>query len=87
MDELHELHITINSRYTKDIEALGYLEQKKKDNLHKLKVGEYISDKNNNIIIIHACPDREIFKLDIKSFLDDLSIDQSWVEEAIFTVI
>ena len=87
MDDQHMLHITIDSRYAREIEGLGYLHQKDENSWHKPEIGEFKFDESRNLVIIHACPDREIFKVDIKSFLDDLSIDQKWVQEAVFTVM
>ncbi len=81
-DERHMLHITIYSRHKKDIESLGYKLQKSEENWHKPSEGEYKYDQKGDLVIIHSCPDREIFKMNIMSFLEELCINEYWVSEA-----
>tara|TARA_Y100001968_G_C18824198_1_gene466043 strand:+ start:134 stop:457 length:324 start_codon:yes stop_codon:yes gene_type:complete len=77
-DEQNMLHITIYSEFKDEIESLGYRLQSKEENWHKPIEGEYKFDADGNLVIIHSCPDREIFNMDITEFLEDLSINQEW---------
>ena len=86
-DEKNMLHITIGSIFEKDIEDLGYKLQVACENWHKPLFGEYKYNEDGKIIIIHSCPDREIFHLDIMDFLEDLSINQEWTIEVALSVM
>tara|TARA_Y100001968_G_scaffold234712_1_gene217822 strand:- start:1118 stop:1453 length:336 start_codon:yes stop_codon:yes gene_type:complete len=77
-DEMNMLHITIQSKYKDSIEGLGYTLQNSEENWHKPVEGEYKFDADGNLVIIHSCPDREIFNVDITEFLEDLYINQEW---------
>tara|TARA_Y100001968_G_C19278899_1_gene678174 strand:+ start:133 stop:456 length:324 start_codon:yes stop_codon:yes gene_type:complete len=78
-DEQNMLHITIHSKCKDEIEGLGYKPQSNLESWHKPIEGEYKLDENGNFVIIHSCPDREIFHMDIREFLEDLYINQEWV--------
>ena len=45
------------------VERLGYKQQHEEDDWHKPDEGEYKHDDEGNLVIIHSCPDREIFKM------------------------
>tara|TARA_B100000214_G_C23872236_1_gene583193 strand:- start:247 stop:570 length:324 start_codon:yes stop_codon:yes gene_type:complete len=77
-DERNMLHITILSEFKNEIERLGYLLQNNEENWHKPIEGEYKLNEEGNLVIIHSCPDREIFNVDIYDFLEDLSILAEW---------
>tara|TARA_Y100001968_G_C18915512_1_gene507324 strand:+ start:44 stop:370 length:327 start_codon:yes stop_codon:yes gene_type:complete len=77
-DEGNMLHITVHSQFLKDIENLGYKLQSTEEDWHKPIEGEYKFDADGNLVIIHSCPDREIFNVDLQEFLEDLSINQDW---------
>ncbi len=78
-DESNMLHITVFSRFKDDIESLGYKSQQNEEGWHKPTEGEYKFDQEGNLVIIHSCPDREIFNVDIQEFLEDLLINDEWV--------
>ena len=75
------LHITIHARYKQDIESLGYVLQQAEDDWHKPEEGEYKFDADGNLVIIHSCPDREIFNFDLDEFLEDLFIHDEWITD------
>ena len=77
-DERNMLHITVNYKFKEEIEKLGYRLQRNEENWHKPIEGEYKFDEDGNLVIIHSCPDREIFNMDIRGFLEDLSILEEW---------
>ena len=80
-DERYMLHITIHARYKNEIENLGYRLQNQEDDWHKPIEGEYKLDDDGNLILIHSCPDREIFNVYINEFLEDLMLNESWVSD------
>lgn len=80
-DERYMLHITIHARYKDQIESLGYHVQHAEDDWHKPEEGEYKLDADGNLVIIHSCPDREIFNVYLNEFLDDLSINEEWISD------
>ncbi len=86
-DEKHMLHITIHAHQRLELERLGYKPQNEEDDWHKPVEGEYKLDDEGNLIIIHSCPDREIFQMDIKEFLEELLINQDWVSDASLTIM
>tara|TARA_Y100001968_G_C19197888_1_gene638463 strand:+ start:486 stop:809 length:324 start_codon:yes stop_codon:yes gene_type:complete len=86
-DERNMLHITIQARFRKEIELLGYKLQDNKDGWHKPQEGEYKFDSEENLVIIHSCPDREIFNIDINEFLEDLLINQEWTSSVELSVM
>tara|TARA_Y100001968_G_C19451898_1_gene769266 strand:+ start:3781 stop:4113 length:333 start_codon:yes stop_codon:yes gene_type:complete len=77
-DENSMLHITIQAKYKDLIEELGYVLQSSEEDWHKPVEGEYKLDGAGDLVIIHSCPDREIFNIDIREFLEDLYINQEW---------
>ena len=77
-DERNMLHITVSAIFEDEIKSLGYSLQNSEDDWHKPVEGEYKYDENRDLVIIHSCPDREIFNVDIAEFLEDLSINQEW---------
>tara|TARA_Y100001968_G_C19348740_1_gene713475 strand:- start:597 stop:1112 length:516 start_codon:yes stop_codon:yes gene_type:complete len=86
-DEKHMLHISIDAHYKEQVEELGYKKQKEEDDWHKPEAGEYKIDDEGHLIIIHSCPDREIFEIELNQYLEDLSINESWVIEISLTII
>ena len=86
-DERHMLHITIYAHYLNEIEGLGYKPQDHEDDWHKPAEGEYKYDDEGNLVIIHSCPDREIFQMDIKDFLEELFIHEEWITDATLSII
>ena len=80
-DETNMLHITINSSYQDEVEALGYRLQDNEEDWHKPIEGEYKLNDDGNLVIIHSCPDREIFNVEIIEFLEDLFINEEWTIE------
>ena len=86
-DERHMLHITIHEQYKKEIERLGYSCQHEENDWHKPEEGEYKVDDEGNLVIIHSCPDRQLFKVNIKDFLEDLCIQHEWVIDLDLSVI
>lgn len=86
-DERHMLHITIHGKYREEIERLGYTSQEEKDNWHKPQEGEYKVNEEGNLVIIHSCPDREIFNVDINDFLEELCINHEWVLNSELSII
>ena len=77
-DESNMLHITIKKEKIKEIINLGYKEQSEKESWHKPQAGEYKFDDNGDIIIVHSCPDREIFAGDLKQHLEELGLKFEW---------
>ena len=77
-DESHMLHITIHARYKNEIEELGYKLQSIEEDWHKPEEGEYKFDADGNLVIIHSCPDRNLFKININEYLEDLFIREEW---------
>ena len=86
-DEKNMLHISIDSKFKKELESLGYQLQENQENWHKPIEGEYKFDDEGNLIIIHSCPDREIFQEDIMDFLEDLSINHEWTVDVSLSVM
>tara|TARA_Y100001968_G_C19434350_1_gene758826 strand:- start:1651 stop:1974 length:324 start_codon:yes stop_codon:yes gene_type:complete len=86
-DERNMLHITVHSDYRKEIELLGYKLQDKEDAWHKPNEGEYKFSSEGNLVIIHSCPDREIFNIDIIEFLEDLMINEEWTTSVELSVM
>tara|TARA_B100000700_G_scaffold284709_1_gene338165 strand:- start:30 stop:353 length:324 start_codon:yes stop_codon:yes gene_type:complete len=86
-DETNMLHITVDINFKDEIEALGYSLQKQQENWHKPNEGEYKLDENGNLVIIHSCPDREIFHVEIMDFLEDLSINYEWTVDVSLSVM
>tara|TARA_Y100001968_G_C19340732_1_gene709366 strand:+ start:77 stop:400 length:324 start_codon:yes stop_codon:yes gene_type:complete len=80
-DERYMLHITVHARYKNEIENLGYKLQNQEDDWHKPIEGEYKLDDDGNLILIHSCPDREIFNVYINEFLEDLMLNEAWVSD------
>ncbi|WP_320674728.1 hypothetical protein [Prochlorococcus sp. MIT 1341] len=87
LDEKNMLHITLKASFQKDIEGLGYLAQKPDESWHKPLAGEYNFNDEGDIIIIHACPDIEIFDSKIDQFIDELNIHPEWVKKAELTAM
>ncbi len=77
-DERNMLHITIYARFREEIELLGYKLQDNENDWHKPQEGEYKLDPEGNLVIIHSCPDREIFNVEIVEYLEDLLINREW---------
>ena len=71
----------------KEIQKLGYECQHEENDWHKPAEGEYKVDDEGNLIIIHSCPYREIFGVEIIEYLEDLFINQQWVINAEHTVM
>ena len=69
-DEKHMLHITIKKEYKTELESIGYKCQCTSEDWHKPREGEYKYNEIGDLIIIHSCPDREIFKFDITDYFD-----------------
>ena len=86
-DERHMMHITILAHFKREIEGLGYKQQSVEDDWHKPQEGEYKTDEDGNLVIIHSCPDREIFKVDLNEFLEDLLINEEWVTDTSHTIM
>ena len=86
-DETNMLHITVDINFKDEIEALGYSLQNQQENWHKPNEGEYKLDENGNLVIIHSCPDREIFHVEIIDFLEDLSINHEWTVDVSLSVM
>ena len=86
-DERNMLHISIDLKYKEEIEALGYTLQDNKENWHKPIEGEYKFDDERNIVIIHSCPDREIFEVDASQFVEDLGFKAEWISDVSFSTI
>ena len=86
-DERHMLHITIHAQYEKEIESLGYKRQNDEDDWHKPEEGEYKYNDEGNLVIVHSCPDREIFKVETTSFLEELCINKEWVIDLDLSII
>tara|TARA_Y100001970_G_C14076882_1_gene772502 strand:- start:576 stop:1079 length:504 start_codon:yes stop_codon:yes gene_type:complete len=86
-DEKHMLHITINIENEIEIIELGYTKQSVREGWHKPLAGEYKLNNNGDIVIVHSCPDREIFEIDAKQYLDDLLINPNWVKETIMSIM
>ena len=86
-DEQHMLHITIHAHHKNELESLGYKPQKEEDDWHKPAEGEYKLNDEGNLVIIHGCPDREIFKTNPRSFLEELCINEEWVTEATLSIM
>ncbi len=86
-DERHMLHITIYAHYLHELEGLGYKPQDQENDWHKPAEGEYKFDDDGNLVIIHSCPDLEIFKMSAEDFLEELCINTEWVAEATLSVI
>ncbi len=86
-DERHMLHITVHAHYKNEIERLGYKLQDVEDDWHKPGEGEYKYDDEGNLVIIHSCPDREIFRIAANDFLEELCINEEWVTEATLSII
>ena len=86
-DEKNMLHITIDISFKQEIEELGYRLQNNEENWHKPIEGEYKLDEDGKIVIIHSCPDREIFHMDIVDFLEDLSINQEWTVDVSLSIM
>ena len=86
-DERNMLHITINAKFIQEIELLGYKLQNNEEAWHKPEEGEYKFDSEGNLVIIHSCPDREIFNIDIMEYLEDLLINQEWTTSVELSVM
>ena len=86
-DERNMLHITIDLKFKDEIEALGYRLQNNEEDWHKPIEGEYKLNEDGNLVIIHSCPDREIFHMDIMDFLEDLFINDEWTLEVALSVM
>ncbi len=86
-DEINMLHITIKKKYIDELHLLGYREQEQKNNWQKPQAGFYKFNEQGNMIIIHSCPDREIFAGDLKQHLEELGIKIEWTIETTLTVI
>tara|TARA_Y100001968_G_C19362401_1_gene720544 strand:- start:915 stop:1238 length:324 start_codon:yes stop_codon:yes gene_type:complete len=86
-DETNMLHIIIDISFKNEIEALGYRPQSPNENWHKPEEGEYKLDDSGNLVIIHSCPDREIFHVEIDEFLEDLLINQEWTVDVSLSVM
>ncbi|WP_320667046.1 hypothetical protein [Prochlorococcus sp. MIT 1307] len=86
-DERHMLHITISAQFKNNIEKLGYKLQREEEDWHKPFEGEYKIDDDGNLVIIHSCPDRDIFKMDLQDFLEDLFINYEWVTDASLSIM
>ncbi len=86
-DEDHMLHLTLDAKFQLEIEDLGYTKQNTHDDWHKPLAGEYKKDNNGNLVIIHSCPDREIFEVKASQYLEEIGIKQDWVIEATFSVM
>ena len=57
------------------------------ENGQKMSEGEYKMDDDGNLVIIHSCPDRDIFKMDLKDFLEELFINYEWVTDATLSIM
>ncbi len=86
-DEKHMLHITIKKEYKNELEGIGYKCQQIYDDWNKPKEGEYKLNEMGDLVIIHSCPDREIFKFHISDFFDELMINDKWVKNAELSVM
>ncbi len=86
-DEDNMLHITIKKENISEIISLGYKKQDVKENWHKPKAGQYKLDDNQNIIIIHSCPDIEIFGGDLKQHLEELGLKFEWTLDTTLSAI
>tara|TARA_Y100001968_G_C19020714_1_gene555017 strand:+ start:177 stop:500 length:324 start_codon:yes stop_codon:yes gene_type:complete len=86
-DERNMLHITVRSCFKEEIEKLGYQPQSHVENWHKPIEGEYKIDEEGDLVIIHSCPDREIFNVDLMDFLEDLSIKGEWTVDVSLSVM
>ena len=86
-DEFNMLHITIYRKFKADLENLGYKLQNNNEDWHKPEEGEYKFDDSGDLVIIHSCPDREIFNVDILEFLEDLSILEEWTTDVRLSVM
>ena len=86
-DEKHMLHITIKAQNKSDIINLGYIAQSEEDDWHKPEAGEYKSDDEGNLVLIHSCPDIEIFGMDINQYLEELNIKSDWTVDKSFSTM
>ena len=86
-DEKYMLHISILIEYENEILNLGYVLQDEKETWHKPESGEYKIDEENNIVIIHSCPDREIFEVEASQFVEDLGFKAEWISDVSFSTI
>ena len=86
-DEFNMLHITIYRKFKEDLEDLGYRLQDNNEDWHKPDEGEYKFDDSGNLVIIHSCPDREIFEVELKQFIDDLYLNKDWIKDTSLTVM
>ena len=86
-DERNMLYIKVKKENLTEISSLGYREIKKPDQLNLLTAGEYKLDLQQNIDIIHSCPDLEIFGGDIKQHLEELGIKSEWVIKTALSAI
>ncbi|WP_320664979.1 hypothetical protein [Prochlorococcus sp. MIT 1223] len=86
-DERNMLHITIAPQFKAELESLGYKRQSLEENWHKPIEGEYKLDEEGNLVVIHSCPDREIFNVEINEFLEDLSINEDWTVNIALSVM
>ena len=86
-DEKHMLHYKVYTTYKNEIEDLGYIQQVQEDNWHKPQAGEYKIDTDGDLVIIHSCPDREIFEVEASQYLEELSINHEWVCEASLSIM
>ncbi len=86
-DEKHMLHITVHARFKNELEDLGYTKQDEEENWHKPNAGEYKYDDEGNLVIIHSCPDREIFEVSVHQYLEELSINDQWTSDATLSIM
>ncbi len=86
-DEYNMIHITIYKQYRSELEDLDYEMQEIDENWHKPGSGEFKLNEHGDLVIIHSCPDREIFKFGVDQLLEDLWIKQEWVREAALTAM
>tara|TARA_B100000700_G_C14677165_1_gene683613 strand:+ start:47 stop:565 length:519 start_codon:yes stop_codon:yes gene_type:complete len=78
-DEKSNLQIIIKKDYLNKLAELGYKSKKRSSFDSNPHTGEFHFDENENIVITHSCPDREIFAGDLKQHLDELGIKPEWV--------
>ena len=78
-DERNNLRILIKKDCLKNLTKLGYTAKERPSSDIYPHTGEFHFDENENIVITHSCPDREIFAGDLKHHLDELGIKPEWV--------
>ena len=86
-DEKHMLHITIKGMFRNHIEDLGYTFQQEQESWHKPQAGEFKYDDDGNLVIIHSCPDREIFPIDAEQYIDELGINTEWTIDTTLSIM